>query len=97
MDIIRQTLLVSLGAVALLSGFTALFRRRRRRQAAGIRTEDSLGEDPAVAFGDAPWFSGLNPETIAAITAAIACVWNGPSGFVVKRVRRIYRRGQARG
>jgi len=33
---------------------------------------------------------GIAPETIAAITAAIAAVWEGESGFIVRRVRRIH-------
>lgn len=33
---------------------------------------------------------GVSPETIAAITAAIAAVWEGDTGFVVRRVRRVH-------
>ena len=32
---------------------------------------------------------GLSPDVIAAITAAIAAVWQGDTGFVVRRVRRV--------
>jgi len=32
---------------------------------------------------------GIAPETVAAITAAIAAVWQGDAGFVVRRVRRV--------
>ena len=32
----------------------------------------------------------ITPEVIAAITAAIAAVWQADTGFVVRRVRRIH-------
>ncbi len=32
---------------------------------------------------------GVTPETVAAITAAIAALWQGDTGFVVRRVRRV--------
>ena len=33
---------------------------------------------------------GVSPEIIAAITAAIAAVWQGDTGFVVRHVRRVH-------
>ena len=32
---------------------------------------------------------GISADVIAAITAAIAAVWQGPSGFVVRHVKRV--------
>ena len=32
---------------------------------------------------------GVSPQVVAAITAAIAAVWQGDTGFVVRRVRRV--------
>ena len=32
---------------------------------------------------------GVSPETIAAIVTALTAVWEGETGFVVRRVRRI--------
>jgi sodium pump decarboxylase gamma subunit len=32
---------------------------------------------------------GVTPETIAAITAAIAALWQEDTGFIVRRVRRV--------
>ena len=32
---------------------------------------------------------GVSPEVIAAITAAIAAVWESPNGFVVRHVKRV--------
>lgn len=34
--------------------------------------------------------AGVSPEVLAAITAAIAAVWQGDTGFVVRRVRRLH-------
>ena len=33
---------------------------------------------------------GIAPETVAAITAAIAAIWQGDTGFVVRRVRWVH-------
>lgn len=33
--------------------------------------------------------SGIPGEVVAAIAAAIASVWTGPTGFVVRRIRRV--------
>ncbi|MCE5343709.1 MAG: OadG family protein [Eubacteriales bacterium] len=32
---------------------------------------------------------GVTPETVAAITAAIAAIWQEDTGFIVRRVRRV--------
>ena len=32
---------------------------------------------------------GVSPEVIAAITAAIASVWEGETGFVVRHIKRV--------
>ena len=33
--------------------------------------------------------AGISPEVVAAITAAVAAVWEGQNGFVVRHVKRI--------
>ncbi len=33
---------------------------------------------------------GVSPQVVAAITAAIAAVWQGDTGFVVRHVRRVH-------
>ena len=33
---------------------------------------------------------GISPDVLAAITAAIAAVWQGDTGFVVRHVRRVH-------
>lgn len=33
---------------------------------------------------------GVTPEIVAALTAAIAAVWQGDTGFTVRRVRRVH-------
>ena len=38
---------------------------------------------------DAAFGRGSNAEVIAAITAAIAAVWQAPTGFVVRHVKRV--------
>lgn len=32
---------------------------------------------------------GISPEVVAAITAAIASVWEGQNGFVVRHIKRV--------
>lgn len=45
---------------------------------------------PAMAQAAAPAAAqGVPPEVMAAITAAIAALWQGETGFVVRHVRRV--------
>lgn len=45
----------------------------------------SAAAEPAQNLG-----AGVTPDVLAAITAAIAAVWQGDTGFVVRRVRRVH-------
>ncbi len=46
-------------------------------------------EAPAPAKASYPAPEGASPELIAAITAAIAAVWQGEKGFVVRHIKRV--------
>lgn len=58
--------------------------RKAKQQAAPVVAEPV--EAPVIE--EVP--QGIAPETIAAITAAVAAVWEGDTGFVVRRVRRVH-------
>jgi Na+-transporting methylmalonyl-CoA/oxaloacetate decarboxylase gamma subunit len=54
--------------------------------AADVETDADIVEEalPAVEME-----AGVTPEIIAAVTAAVAAIWQGETGFVVRRVRRV--------
>ncbi len=64
---------------------TAASRERKVKQAEEIQTPA-----PAHAPVSPIAAQGVSPEIIAAITAAIAAVWQGDTGFVVRHVRRVH-------
>lgn len=80
-------LLAVIGAALLvLCAMAYRFTVRQRREALPATQEapaHSLPEQPAPD-------TAIAPEVIAAITAAIAAVWQQDAGFVVRRVRRIH-------
>lgn len=48
-----------------------------------------IAAEPATAAQTAV-AEGVTPDVLAAITAAIAAVWEGDTGFVVRHVRRVH-------
>lgn len=53
-------------------------------------TQAEANEAPATATVAPVAAQGVSPEVLAAITAAIAAVWQGDAGFVVRHVRRVH-------
>ena len=62
--------------------------RSKKPKAAPVKqVEPQVMAAPPVQT--APAGDGVSPEVIAAITAAIAAVWESPNGFVVRHVKRV--------
>ncbi len=85
--------LVGMGVVfvglVILIGCIKLIRiagTERKPKAAQTGAKE-IAAEPAVEIAAA---EGVTPDVLAAITAAIAAVWEGDTGFVVRRVRRVH-------
>lgn len=102
MDEQLKYLLAYLAAAALLAALRYLWKRRSVKAlpiAEEARESPQATAEAAGPAPEAPEDAAMpgegqdpDPETIAAIAAAIACIWEGPAGFVVRRVRRAFRR-----
>lgn len=82
-------LLLAVIGVALLVLCVMAYRLSGRQQRETLHAAPA--EAPAVTLPEqsAP-HDAIAPEVIAAITAAIAAVWQKDAGFVVRRIRRIH-------
>jgi len=82
-------LLVVFSGLVLLIGCIKLIslagKDRKVKKAAPV---EAVEETP-VFSADSAADEGISPDVIAAITAAVAAVWQGDTGFVVRRVRRV--------
>ena len=82
-------LVLLIGCIKLITLFSVT--RKPRRAAAPASAPPAVDAvSPALSAPAAPVAEGIAPETVAAITAAIAAVWQGDTGFVVRRVRRVH-------
>ena len=72
-----KVLLLVLCGLLLLAALAMLIRARR------TKGTEKAGAPSHRTFEEVP------PETVAAIVAAIAAIWDGETGFTVRRVRRI--------
>ena len=82
-------LLVVFAGLVILIGCIKLIKLvggERTPKAAKTAATESVAE-PAVEIAAA---EGVTPDVLAAITAAIAAVWEGDTGFVVRHVRRVH-------
>ena len=84
MIVVFVGLLILIGFIMVLS----LVSRPKKPEAAPVK---QAGPEVAAAppVEAAPAADGIPAEVIAAITAAIAAVWESPNGFVVRHVKRI--------
>lgn len=84
-------MLVVFAGLVLLIGCIKLITLLSNRQTAkqqnapgeAVEAEDESEADLTVE-------EGVTPEIVAALTAAIAAVWQGDTGFTVRRVRRVH-------
>ena len=87
---------VFLGLVILIAFITALGKITSRAEkkktapvAAPAAAEKPAEPAPAEPVSQPQAEEGISPEVIAAITAAVAMVWQGETGFTVRHVKRI--------
>ena len=79
-------LLVCLSVLTVILLIALLYSVRKLSGQSGGKKEGRTVA--AVPNFSAP--GGVTPEVAAAITAAIASVWEGQNGFVVRHIRRIH-------
>lgn len=85
---------VFLGLVILIVFITVLGKITSRAEKKKTITAPAAVEKPAEPAPAEPISQpqaaeGISPEVIAAITAAVAMVWQGETGFTVRHVKRI--------
>lgn len=82
-------IVVFAGLVLLIGFITILGVAAKERKKPAPKTEQKAGAVAAPPVQTAVAADGVSPEVIAAITAAIAAVWESPNGFVVRHVKRV--------
>lgn len=55
----------------------------------GEKKQKPVSIDAPALAAPAPTAEGISPDVIAAITAAVAAVWQGEQGFVVRHIKRV--------
>lgn len=85
MLVVFAGLIILIGFIKLLTLITARTARESKKEAAAnpnLEPVNTPAAAPALP-------EGVSAEVIAAITAAIASIWQGEGGFVVRHVKRI--------
>ena len=82
-------IVVFAGLVLLIGFITILGVAAKERKKPAPKTEQKAESVVALPVQTAVAADGVSPEVIAAITAAIAAVWESPNGFVVRHVKRV--------
>ena len=84
MLVVFSGLVILIGCIKVISLASAS--RKAKKAIEKVEELAPVAEPAAVApVAD----EGVTPEIIAAITAAIAAVWQGETGFCVRRVKRV--------
>ena len=83
--VVFSGLVILIGCIKLISFFGKGGKAEKKAAEAAPVQAAAPEAAPAPAVPE-----GITPETIAAITAAISAVWQGDTGFVVRRVRRVH-------
>lgn len=84
--IVFAGLVLLIGCIKLITYFSQP--RGKKNASVSVEPEAIAEEEPETVMDIAD--EGVTPETVAAITAAIAAIWQGDTGFVVRRVRRVH-------
>ena len=83
-------ILAVLGGLTVLffciKGISSTFGANAKKKHSPVDASDAAARIGAMAANGE---NAVSAETLAAITAAIASVWEGEHGFVVRRVKRI--------
>ena len=82
-------IMVFAGLVLLIGFITILGVAAKERKKPAPKTEQKAEAVAAPPVQTVVAEDGVSPEVIAAITAAIAAVWESPNGFVVRHVKRV--------
>ena len=82
-------IVVFAGLVLLIGFITILGVAAKERKKPASKTEQKAEAVAAPPVQTTVAEDGVSPEVIAAITAAIAAVWESPNGFVVRHVKRV--------
>ena len=80
-------LVVFAGLILLIYCMKLITAVSKERKAAKPEAEETSAALPVPVAAAS---QGVSPDIIAAITAAIAAVWQGETGFVVRHVRRVH-------
>ena len=80
---------VFVGLVILIGFIKLIALAGKEKKAKPVEQPDVL-PTPQIAVPQPVMAQGVTPEVLAAITAAIAAVWQGDTGFVVRHVRRVH-------
>lgn len=84
MGIVFVGLVILIGCIKLIRFVSGGRASKAEKNAAAETAADSDSAARTVAA------EGIAPDVLAAITAAIAAVWEGDTGFVVRHVRRVH-------
>ena len=82
-------LVVFAGLVILIGCIKLIALASNRKQAARQGETAVAAHNASAPAGEPIAAQGVPADVLAAITAAIAAVWQGETGFVVRRVRRV--------
>ena len=86
-------LIVFIGLVVLIFCISLLRKvAKEKPKREGVKASEGFAEAPAAELPPAApaASSGEGAELIAVLTAAVAALWEGEQGFVVRRVRRVH-------
>lgn len=75
-------LVILIGCIKVIS-LLSQSRKKAAPKPQPVETAPEAAPDPAMVE------EGVSPEILAAITAAIASVWQGKTGFTVRHVKRV--------
>ena len=83
MVVVFVGLLILIGFIKILGSVTMAGQKKKSKLT--DNAAETVAEAPAAPVVEA----GIPAEVVAAITAAVAAVWQGGNGFVVRHIRHI--------
>ncbi len=84
MVVVFVGLLILIGFIKILGAVTMAGQKKKNSLTDNV-TAEKVSQAPAAPVVEA----GIPADVVAAITAAIAAVWQGEKGFVVRHIRHI--------
>ena len=83
-------LVVFVGLVILIGSIMLIKLASTEKKTKTAQAPEEADMLPAAPAADLSVNEGISPDVLAAITAAIAAVWQSDTGFVVRHVRRVH-------